>query len=131
MHHSMCHNASQLETNQQNTRKGKQETSIIKGYNIEEQIKKWYNHFQKLIGWELNETVKSGNCEVLPIFNYLNIPTDSSSKDEYEVAKKKKLVDSKAAGPDGIPLEVFKYCNCVNTIQDYTKNILNNSQLTT
>lgn len=37
----------------------------------------------------LNNTVKSGNCEVLPIFNYLNVPTDSSSKDEYEVAKKK------------------------------------------
>ena len=52
MHHSMCHNASQLETNQQNTRKEKQETSIIKGYNIEEQIKKWYNHFQKLTGWD-------------------------------------------------------------------------------
>ena len=99
---------------------------MIKGSSREECIKKWYDHFQKLLGKE-PVISNSGNKEITTIFNDLNIPVEPFNSEEYN-AVKRKLVDNKAAGPDGIPPEVFKYCNLDDIVLGYANRVLNNSQ---
>ena len=74
---------------------------MIKGSSREERIKKWYDHFQKLLGKE-PVISNSGNEEITTIFNDLSISVEPFNSEEYN-AVKRKLVDNKAAGPDGIP----------------------------
>ena len=95
---------------------------LLKGDSKEERLKKWFTHFSELLGKEPNI---SGNEEeeILPILSELGIDTGPFTFDEYQVVKKR-LIEGKAPGPDGIPPEVFKLCNIDEIVLQFANKVL-------
>lgn len=106
-------------TGRKNTKQG-----ILKGSSKEDRLKKWHDHFKALLGNE--PAITNPDEEVKTIFENLEIPTGPFTMEEYEHVKKK-LVAGKAAGPDGIPPEVFKLCNIDDIMLRFANNLLANS----
>ena len=81
----------------------------------------WFSHFKKLLG---NPPDVEDPDEVIPtIFDDLNIKDDLFSEDEYRKVKSS-LTIGKAAGPDRIPPEVFKFCNFDDICLDFCNKAL-------
>ena len=70
-----------------------------------ERIKLLHNHFQELLGSQLNKT--DDDEEILPIHNELNIKIGLFTIQELNNATKS-INDGKACGLDEIPAEVWK-----------------------
>ena len=114
-----------LETNKRYDREEiRQEISqegIIKGYNNEERINKWFNHFRNLFGGA--NIYETDTFEPETIFEgTLDIDTEVFTK-EY-IAVRNKLIDTKYVGPDGIAPEVIKYCNFYDIILEHANRVL-------
>ena len=80
-------------------------------------------HFNNLLG---NEPIVEGSSEenITPVINNLMIPDGPFTREEYTKVKNK-LKNGKACGPDGIPPEVFKYCDLDDMMLEFAKNLLN------
>ena len=64
------------------------------------------------------------SSEIKTAFEELVISTTSFTMAEYRCVKRK-IVNGKAAGPDGIPPEVFKLANIDDIMLDFSNNLLN------
>lgn len=96
-------------TGRKNAKRG-----IIKGTSKTERLNKWHDYFKNLLGEEPNNTNPEG--EIKTVFEELDISKTPFTVAEYRCVKRK-IINGKAAGPDGIPPEVFKLAN----IDDYVK----------
>ena len=108
-------------TGRKNTKRG-----ILKASSQEERIKKWHDHFQKLLGEEPVVT-QTGTSDIKTVFDELDITTTPFTKEEYQ-AVKKKLVDGKSTDPNGIVPEILKYCDIDDIILQYANSVLLHSQ---
>ncbi len=89
---------------------------ILKGRNKDERIRKWYTHFKELLGKESD--VDDDVYKIHTIVGELNILEEPFTRDEY-TAVKKKLVEGKSSGPDGIAPEILKRCDFDDIILSY------------
>ena len=95
--------------------------AIIKADSKEDRIKKWYSHFQNLLGKEPSVTGELNIAK--PIMENLGISDALFTSEEYLTAKKS-LIDGKALGSDGFAPEVLKYCNIDNIMLGYVNKLL-------
>ena len=77
---------------------------------------KWYKYFKNLLGKE--PIIAHPNEEIRTIFNNLDIPSGPFPMNEYHKVK--------AAGPDGIPPEVFILADIDDIILKFANNLLLN-----
>ena len=105
-------------TGRKNAKKG-----IIKGKSKSERLSKWHDYFKSLLGDEPVVTNLEENIET--VFESLDIPDGPFTMEEYQQVKRK-ISNGKAAGPDGIPPEVFKLTNIDDIILEFANNLLNN-----
>ena len=80
---------------------------------METRKRSWYDHFSNLLGVEFSADSKDDN--VKQIFQSVPIGDSLFPLDEFK-AGKKNIKTSKEAGPDGISLEVLKYCDLDETV---------------
>ena len=99
---------------------------ILTGKTKEDRLKSWHKHFQTLLG---KDPVRARNedVEIEPVIQDLLIEDGNFSLEELRKAKKS-LKDGKQAGPDNIPLQVFKYCNLDDIILEFANDLLNKSK---
>ena len=82
----------------------------VDGYSPEERVTTWSSHFQKLLG----ETAEAVEEDVPSVLQDLGI--DDGPFTAGELARAKTTVKvGKSAGPDGIPPEVLKNCDAIQT----------------
>ena len=105
-------------TGRKNAKKG-----IIKGKSKSERLSKWHDYFKSLLGDEPVVTNLEENIET--VFESLDIPDGPFTMEEYQQVKRK-ISNGKAAGPDGIPPEVFKLTNIDDIILEFANDLLNN-----
>ena len=103
-------------TGRKNAKRG-----ILKGTSKAERLQKWHDYFKGLLGDE--PTITDPDGEVKTIFEEHDIPTTPFTIEEYNKVKKK-IVSGKAAGPDGIPPEVFKLANVDDIMLKFANNLL-------
>ena len=96
---------------------------IIKGKSKSERLTKWHDYFKGLLGDEPVVTNREEDIET--VFEPLNIHDGPFTMEEYQQVKRK-ISNGKAAGPDGIPPEVFKLTNIDDIILEFANNLLNN-----
>ena len=104
-------------TGRKNAKRG-----IIKGTSKTERLKKWHDYFKNLLGEEPSITNPEG--EIKTVFEELDISTTPFTVAEYRCVKRK-IINGKAAGPDGIPPEVFKLANIDDIMLNFSNNLLN------
>ena len=95
---------------------------IIKAKNKEERIEKWYSHFKNLLGKDPITTDETASL-MDKVFEKLNIAESPFTTEEFQKVKKS-ILCNKACGPDGIPPEVFKYCNIDGIILRFANKLL-------
>ena len=82
----------------------------ITGNSPEERVNTWFTHFKNLLGEPPGEEEEMEIAAVLPELNINDGPFTAA-----ELARAKStLKTGKSAGPDGIPPEVYKYCDLDN-----------------
>ena len=94
---------------------------IIKGTGKQDRLNKWHRHFSDLLGKE-----PSGNEdgeETQTVLPNMDINTEPFIMEEYRKVKGK-LQTGKAPGHDGIPPEVYKYCNIDDLIPEFANRVL-------
>ena len=96
-------------------------TGILKGQSKEDRLQKWMQFFSKLLGSE-PATEGDPNESIPTVIENANITTGPFSKEEY-TAVKSSLTLGKAAGPDGIPPDVFKLCNFDDLILSFANGL--------
>ena len=79
----------------------------VSGSSPEERVNTWFTHFKKLLGSP--PEVDDPNEEIPVIYEGLDIDDGPFTELEYKKVKTS-LKIGKSSGPDGIPPEVFKYC---------------------
>ena len=79
----------------------------VNGASPTERVDNWYKHFKKLLGSP--PEVEEPDEEIQEVFNTLGIEDGPFTSPEYNKVKQN-LKLGKAAGPDGIPPDVFKLC---------------------
>ena len=104
-------------TGRKNAKKG-----IIKGNTKQDLLSKWHEHFKNLLGKE--PIITHPDEDIKTIFENLDIPSGPFTMDEYHKIKQK-LVKGKAAGPVGIPPEVFMLADINHIILKFANNLLN------
>ena len=93
----------------------------VSGNSPEERVTTWFTHFKNLLG--STPDVEDPD-EVIPtIFDDLDIKDDLFTLDEYRKVKSS-LKIGKAAGPDNIPPEVFKFCDFDNICLSFCNKAL-------
>ena len=75
------------------------QSSQLNGYNAEDRVILWYEHFRKLLG--NSPELTDENEEIPPVFENLHIKDDIFTLDEYKKAKIS-IKCGKSAGEDGI-----------------------------
>ena len=95
--------------------------AIIKANSKEDRIKKWYSHFQKLLGKEPEVIGEIG--EITPVLKNVGISDALFTSAEYSEAKKS-LIEGKAFGSDGIAPEVLKHCNLDDIMLGYVNKLM-------
>ena len=90
----------------------------------EDRMKKWLNHFQKLLGQEPNIGDENPNEGLPTILQDLGIYDGDFSLDELKRVKKY-LREGKASGPDDIPPEVLKRCDLDDIILRCANKLMN------
>ena len=83
----------------------------------------WHDYFKSLLGDEPVVTGLEENIET--VFESLDIPDGPFTMEEYQRVKRK-INNGKAAGPDGIPPEVFKLTNIDVILLEFANNLQNN-----
>ena len=113
-----CWNLINIITGRKSSKQG-----ITKAKDKKDRLNKWYVHFKNLLG---NEPIVEGSPEenITPVINNLMIPDGPFTREEYTKVKNE-LKNGKACGPDGIPPEVFKYCDLDNIMLEFANNLLN------
>ena len=96
---------------------------IIKGNNKQDRLSKWYEYFKNLLGKE--PIITHPDEEIRTTCDNLDIPSGRFTMDEYHKVKQK-LVKGKAAGPNGIPPEVFMFADIDDIILKFENNLLLN-----
>ena len=95
--------------------------AITKANSKEDYIKKWYNHFQNLLG--KGPKVATELDEITPVMGNLEISAELFTSDKYSEAKKSPIKE-KALGSDLFVPEVLKYCDLDNIILSYKNKLL-------
>ena len=95
--------------------------AITKANSKEDYIKKWYNHFQNLLG--KGPKVATELDEITPVMENLEISAELFTSDKYSEAKKSPIKE-KAVGSDLFVPEVLKYCDLENIILGYNNKLL-------
>ena len=98
-------------------------SGVMEGKSREDRLQNWYNHFSQLLGKP--PAVDNEDQEILHVFHNLQYKTGAFDMDEYRKVKKQ-LVEGKAAGPDGIPPEVFKRCDFDDIMLEFSNGLLLN-----
>ena len=113
-----CWNLINIITGKKSSKQG-----IIKAKDKKDQLNKWYVHFKNLLG---NEPIVEGSPEenITPVINNLMIPDGPFTREEYTKVKKESK-NGKICGPNGIPPEVFKYCDLDDIMLEFASNLLN------
>lgn len=93
----------------------------VSGNSPEERVDTWFTHFKKLLGE--TPTVEDPDEEIPNIFEDLDINDEPFTLDEFRKVKAS-LKLGKAAGPDGIPPEVFKSCDFDDICLDFCNKAL-------
>ena len=96
---------------------------IIKGNNKQDRLSKWYEYFKNLLGKE--PIITHPDEEIRTTCDNFDIPSGRFTMDEYHKVKQK-LVKGKAAGPNGIPPEVFMFADIDDIILKFENNLLLN-----
>ena len=103
------------------TERKKTKEGQVSGNSPEERVTTWFTHFKNLLG--STPDVEDPD-EVIPtIFDDLDIKDDLFTLDEYRKVKSS-LKIGKAAGPDNIPPEVFKFCDFDNICLSFCNKAL-------
>ena len=101
-------------------------TGILKGNSSEDRLQKWKEYFSTLLGSE--PATEGDPNEVIPmVIRNANIKSGPFSIEEYTVVKKS-LTLGKAAGPDGIPPDVFKLCNLDDLTLSFANGLFQDSK---
>ena len=96
-------------------------TGILKGNSREDRLQRWKQYFYKLLGSE--PTIEGDPNEDIPmVISESSIKSGPFSKEEY-ITVKASLKLGKAAGPDGIPPDVFKLCNFDDIILNFANGL--------
>ena len=113
-----CWNLINIITGRKSSKQG-----IVKAKDKKNRLNKWYVHFKNMLG---NEPFAEGSPEenITPVINNLMIPNGPFIKEEYTKVKNE-LKNGKACGPNGIPPEVFKYCDLDDIMLEFANNLLN------
>jgi hypothetical protein len=93
----------------------------VSGNSPEERVTTWFSHFKKLLG-EPPELVDP-DSEIPNIFEDQEIKDDIFTLEEFRKVKAS-LKIGKAAGPDNIPPEVFKFCDFDEICLDFCNKAL-------
>ena len=98
----------------------------VSGNSPEERVTTWFSHFKKLLG--SSPDVENPDEEIPNIFEDLDINDDIFTIEEYRKVKSA-LKIGKAAGPDNIPPEVFKFCDFDSICLEFcNKTLLDNDK---
>ena len=101
-------------------------TGILKGNSSEDRLQKWKEYFSTLLGSE--PATEGDPNEVIPmVIRNANIKSGPFSIEEYTVVKRS-LTLGKAAGPDGIPPDVFKLCNLDDLTLSFANGLFQDSK---
>ena len=92
-----------------------------------ERIKIWHNHFQELLGSQLNKT-DDDDEEILQIHNKLNIKIGLFTIQELNNATKS-INNGKACGLDEIPAEVWKLTEFQNILLNFCNSVYSQNQI--
>ena len=96
----------------------------VSGNSPEERVNTWFTHFKNLLG---NQPDVDDPDEAIPtVFDDVDINDEPFTMDEYKKVKLS-LKLGKAAGPDGIPPEVFKLCDFDQVCLDFCNDALVNN----
>ena len=93
----------------------------VSGDSPEERVETWFTHFKKLLGE--TPSVEDPDEEIPNILEDLDINDEPFTLDEFRKVKSS-LKTGKAAGPDGIPPEVFKLCDFDETCLEFCNKAL-------
>ena len=94
-----------------------------------ERIKIWHNHFQELLGSQLNNTDDDDDDEeILQIHNKLNIKIGLFTIQELNNATKS-IYNGKACGLDEIPAEVWKLTEFQNILLNFCNSEYSQNQI--
>ena len=93
-----------------------------------ERIKIWHNHFQELLGSQLNKTDDDDDEEILQIHNKLNIKIGLFTIQELNNATKS-INNGKACGLDEIPAEVWKLTEFQNILLNFCNSVYYQNQI--
>ena len=93
-----------------------------------ERIKIWHNHFQELLGSQLNKTDDDDDEEILQIHNKLNIKIGLFTIQEHKNATKS-INNGKACGLDEIPAEVWKLTEFQNILLNFCNSVYSQNQI--
>ena len=97
----------------------------VTGTSADERVSTWYSHFRHLLGSAPN--VENEEEDIPDILTNLNI--DDGPFTAAELARvKSSLKQGKSAGPDGIPPEVFKYCQLDDITLEMCNLVLMNNE---
>ena len=93
-----------------------------------ERIKIWHNHFQELLGSQLNKSDDDYDEEILQIHNKLNIKICLFTIQELNNATKS-INNGKACGLDEIPAEVWKLTEFQNILLNFCNSVYSQNQI--
>ena len=93
----------------------------VSGNSPGERVGTWFTHFKKLLGE--TPTDDDPDEEIPNIFEDLGINDEPFTLDEFRKVRAS-LKIGKAAGPDGIPPEVFKFCDFDDICLDFCNRAL-------
>ena len=100
----------------------------LKASSNEERLKIWHNHFQELLGSQLNKTDDDDDEEILQIHNKLNIKIGLFTIQELNNATKS-IKHGKACGLDEIPTEVWKLTEFQNILLNFCNSVYSQNQI--
>ena len=103
------------------TGRKKSKEGQVAGTSPEERVATWFTHFKKLLGEP--PVVEDPDEEIPTIYENLDIKDDIFTIEEFRRVKSS-LKLGKAAGPDEIPPEVFKYCDFDEICLDFCNRAL-------
>ena len=108
------------------TGRKKSSCGLIKGGSAKDRMAKWKDHFENLLGQP--PIGAPDDLVVHQRFSDLNISTDPFTIEELKSARKK-IVEGKACGPDGVTPEVMKRCDLDDIILKFYNGALESGEI--